>query len=115
MPELIFSLCDKVDSGLIYVKGGEAIIKVDKTYQDLLRMFGSFYEMPPESEFEKRDEIVYRCPYNSKCPAGANCFVVAAPEPLQERTILNVKCRLCRNQKIPIYAGPAANWVKKGI
>jgi hypothetical protein len=36
--------------------------------------------------------------------AGAKCFVAATPEPLQENDILNVKCRLCGNKKIPIYA-----------
>ena len=89
-------------------------IVTDKvTYKDLLRMFGSEYEMPPEVDFKKGDEIEYRCPYNSKCPAGANCFVIATPEPLQEREILNVKCRLCGNQKIPVYAGLAERRVRK--
>lgn len=70
-------------------------------------MFGSKYEMPPVADFEKGDENEYRCPYIPSCPAGANCFAVATPEPLQEKEILNVTCRLCGNRKIPIYAGKA--------
>ena len=77
------------------------------TYQDLIGMFGSKYEMPPVADFEKGDENEYRCPYIPSCPAGANCFAVATPEPLQEKEILNVTCRLCGNRKIPIYAGKA--------
>ena len=57
-------------------------------------MFGSKYEMPPVADFEKGDENEYRCPYIPSCPAGANCFAVATPEPLQEKEILNVTCRL---------------------
>ena len=56
-------------------------------------MFGSKYEMPPVADFEKGDENEYRCPYIPSCPAGANCFAVATPEPLQEKEILNVTCR----------------------
>lgn len=70
-------------------------------------MFGSEYEMPPEEDFEKGDKIEYRCPYSSKCPAGARCFSVATPKPLQASDILNVKCRLFGSRKIPFYAGQA--------
>ena len=76
-------------------------------------MFGSEYEMPPVADFEKGDENEYRCPYIPSCPAGANCFAVATPEPLQEKEILNVSCRLCGNRKIPIYAGKAQRSIKK--
>ena len=71
-------------------------------------MFGADYEMPSEVDFEKGDEIEYRCPYIPKCPAKANCFAVGTPEPLQEKEILNIKCRLGGNRKIPVYAGLAA-------
>ena len=78
-------------------------------------MFGSKYEMPPVADFEKGDENEYRCPYIPSCPAGANCFAVATPEPLQEKEILNVTCRLCGNRKIPIYAGKARRSKKQNI
>lgn len=84
------------------------ILKADTTYQDLIGMFGSDYEMPPEADFEKGDEIEYRCPYIPKCPAKAKCFAIGTPKPLQENEVLNIKCRLCGNRKIPIYAGEAA-------
>jgi hypothetical protein len=79
------------------------IVTEQKTYKDLQRMFGHKYRMPPETAM-KGDVIEYRCPYIPMCPAGAKCFVAATPEPLQENDILNVKCRLCGNKKIPIYA-----------
>lgn len=75
-------------------------------------MFGSDYDMPPMADFERGDEIEYRCPYHSKCPADANCFVVGTPQPLQDHDILNVKCRLC-GTKIPIYARTAARRIRK--
>lgn len=90
-----------------------AIKKLVTTYQDLIGMFGSEYEMPPVADFEKGDENEYRCPYIPSCPTGANCFAVATPEPLQEKEILNVSCRLCGNRKIPIYAGKAQRRIKK--
>ncbi len=76
------------------------------SYQDLKNMFGPYYIMPPESLL-RETEIEYRCPYSPKCPAGANCFVTATPEPLQSKDVLNVKCRLLGNRKIPIYAKEA--------
>lgn len=33
------------------------IVKADTSYQDLIGMFGSDYEMPPMADFEKGDEI----------------------------------------------------------
>lgn len=77
------------------------------TYQELLDMFGPFYQMPAE-EAMKGDVVEYRCPYTPKCPARANCFVAATSKPLQDGDILNVKCRLCGNKKIPVFAKAAA-------
>lgn len=75
-------------------------------------MFGMEFVMPP-AEAMRGDVVVYRCPYITKCPAKANCFAAATPEPLQDGDILNIKCRLCGNQKIPIYAQYAAQYVTK--
>lgn len=88
------------------------IIKADTSYQDLIGMFGSDYEMPPMADFEKGDEIEYRCPYIPKCPTKAKCFAVATPKPLQENEVLNIKCHLCGDRKIPVYAGAAARKVR---
>lgn len=88
------------------------IVDHNITYRDLIGMFGSTYEMPPEAAFERGDEVEYRCPYHSVCPAHANCFAVSSPEPLYERDIINIKCRLCGNRKIPVYAGLSANYIK---
>lgn len=82
------------------------------TYQDLQVMFGMEFIMPPAEEM-KGDVVEYRCPYIIKCPAKANCFAAAAPEPLQDGDILNIRCRLCGNKKIPIYAQYAAVFVDK--
>lgn len=82
-------------------------------YQDLVAMFGQDYPMPPESEYLKQEEVEYRCPYIERCPAGAKCFATAASEPLQQDSILNVKCRLI-NKKIPIYAAYAIRVRKAG-
>ena len=80
MPESISSLYVGIDSGFLYQcynnKGVRPIVKADSTYEDLLGMFGSEYEMPPQAVFEKGDEIEYRCPYIPRCPARANCFAV---------------------------------------
>lgn len=73
-------------------------------------MFGPYFIMPEETAM-KGDVIEYRCPYISRCPAKANCFATATPEPLQDGDILNIKCRLCGNQKIPIYAQYAARFI----
>lgn len=81
-----------------------------KTYQDLQALFGNDYQMPPVT-MVKGDVVEYRCPYIPTCPAKANCFVAEAPELLQDDIILNVKCRLCGNQKIPVYVKNAV--VKK--
>ncbi|MGN0427412.1 MAG: hypothetical protein ACI4F0_06395 [Agathobacter sp.] len=78
------------------------------TYKDLQVMFGPYYPMPSEA-YMKGDVIEYRCPYIPKCPARAKCFATATPEPLQDNDVLNVKCRLCGNKKIPVYARCAAN------
>lgn len=78
------------------------------TYKELQSMFSPYYSMPSET-YMKGDVIEYRCPYIPKCPAGARCFAIATPEPLQAGDILYVKCRLCGNSKIPIYARCAAN------
>ena len=106
-----------MDSGFVYItiifKEVRPIVASVDTYQDLIGMFGSEYEMPPEAVFEKGDENEYRCPYIPSCPTGANCFVVATPEPLREKDVLNVKCRLYGNRKIPIYAGKAVNKHRK--
>ena len=83
------------------------------TYQDMIGLFGSDYEMPPAAHFEEEVEFEYRCPYHSKCPTGAHCFVVSTPVPLQDTDILNVRCRYCGNSKIPVYAKLAAKIVKK--
>ena len=100
-----------MDSGFVYtmitIKEVRPIVTTVTTYQDLIGMFGSEYEMPPEADFEKGDENEYRCPYIPSCPTGAKCFAVATPEPLQEKDVLNVNCRLFGNRKIPIYAGKA--------
>lgn len=58
------------------------IVKADTSYQDLIGMFGSDYEMPPMADFEKGDEI------------------------------LNIKCHLCGDRKIPVYAGAAARKIR---
>ena len=73
------------------------------TYQDLQVMFGMDFEMPPATAM-KGDVYEYRCPYITKCPANAKCFATSTPEPLQDGDILNIKCRLCGNKKIPVYA-----------
>lgn len=70
-------------------------------------MFGPYYVMPSEA-YMKGDVIEYRCPYRPLCPASAQCFAVATPEPLQDNDILNIKCRLCGNKKIPVFAKDAA-------
>ena len=83
------------------------IVNTVMTYQDLQKLFGAHYKMPSEIVMNC-SEVVYRCPYIPLCPARANCFVTATPEPLQDEDILSVKCRLCGNKKIPIYAKDAA-------
>jgi hypothetical protein len=88
------------------------IVSDTMTYQDLQELFGPYYQMPSVTSM-KGDAIEYRCPYIPKCPAGANCFAAATPEPLQDEDILNVKCRLCGNQKIPVYARQAARIIRK--
>lgn len=85
------------------------IVSSNMTYKDLQAMFGAFYQMPSETSM-KGDVIEYRCPYIPKCPAGAKCFAVATPEPLQDNDVLNVACRLCGNKKIPVYARDAARY-----
>lgn len=82
-------------------------------YQDLVAMFGQNYLMPPVSEFLKQDEVEYRCPYIGNCPAKAKCFGAATAAPLQDETILNIKCRLLNGKKIPIYAAEAGVIRKK--
>ena len=42
----------------------------------------------------------------------AKCFAVATPKPLQENEILNIKCHLCGDRKIPVYAGAAARKIR---
>ena len=88
------------------------IVSSNHTYQDLQVMFGMEFIMPPAEEM-KGDVVEYRCPYIIKCPAKANCFAAATPEPLQDGDILNIRCRLCGNKKIPIYAQYAAVFVNK--
>ena len=106
-----------MDTGFVYItiifKEVRPTMPTVTTYQDLIGMFGSKYEMPPAADFEKGDENEYRCPYIPSCPAGAKCFVVATPEPLQEKDVLNVKCRLYGNRKIPVYAGKAVRRNRK--
>lgn len=116
MPELISSQVVEDSTSALFHKTFKEVRAIKTpviTYQDLIGMFGSEYEMPPVADFEKGDKNEYRCPYISRCPAGANCFAVATPEPLQEKEILNVTCRLCGNRKIPIYAGKAQRSIKK--
>lgn len=84
------------------------IIKEKITYGELIGMFGTEFEMPPLGDYMKGDEIEYRCPYHSKCPANANCFAIGTPKVLHEDDVLNIKCRLC-DDKIPVYARLAAN------
>lgn len=91
---------------LINFKEVRPIVSEECTYQDLQVMFGMEFEMPPETAM-RGDVYEYRCPYITKCPANARCFAAATPEPLQDRDILNIKCRLCGNKKIPIYARSA--------
>lgn len=79
------------------------IVREECTYQDLQVMFGMDFEMPPATAM-KGDVYEYRCPYITKCPANAKCFATSTPEPLQDGDILNIKCRLCGNKKIPVYA-----------
>lgn len=74
-----------------------------KSYEDLQRMFGNYFLMPPEN-LAGKTEIEYRCPYYSKCPTGKKCFAAAAPVPLQDNAVLNVRCALCGGIKIPVYA-----------
>lgn len=111
MPELILSLVvEELASAFLSSQEWEVrpIVKAEITYQDLVGMFGSDYEMPPVADFEKGDEVEYRCPYIPKCPTKAKCFAVATPKPLQENEVLNIKCHLCGDRKIPVYAGAAA-------
>lgn len=79
------------------------IVAIKYSYQDLQAMFGDEFEMPPV-EALKGDMLEYRCPYIAKCPANANCFAIETPKPLQDGDILNIRCRLCGNKKIPVYA-----------
>lgn len=81
------------------------------SYQDLQRLFGPYFPMPAEA-YMKGDVYEYRCPYHSMCPAKADCFSTATPEPLQDCDILNVTCRLCGNKKIPVYARIATRIMK---
>jgi hypothetical protein len=74
-----------------------------KTYKDLMKLFGGKYEMPPESEYYKAVESVYRCPYIPDCPGNYQCFVLASPEPISGNVLVNINCKLC-HEKIPIYA-----------
>ena len=116
MPELISSqVVEKLTSAFLYHRTIKEVrpIKTSVTYQDLIGMFGSKYEMPPADDFDKGDENEYRCPYIPSCLAGAKCFAVATPVPLQENDVLNVTCRLCGNRKILIYAGKAHRSIKK--
>ena len=117
MPELIFSPRVEIGSGFVYItiifKEVRPMKAEVTTYEDLIGMFGSKYEMPPLVDFEKGDENEYRCPYIPSCPTGAKCFAVATPEPLQENVVLNITCRLCGNRKIPIYARKAQRNIKK--
>lgn len=83
------------------------IVSEETEYKDLIAMFGQAYPMPPESEYLKQEEVEYRCPYIDRCPAKAKCFATATSAPLSEDSILNVKCRLLHNKKIPIYAAYA--------
>ena len=83
------------------------IVNEKTEYNDLVMMFGQEYDMPPESEYLKQEEVEYRCPYIDRCPAKAKCFATATSAPLRKDSILNVKCRLLHNKKIPIYAAYA--------
>jgi len=116
MPELILSRVVEEWTPAFYISGlfkeVRPIVTGETTYQDLIGMFGSDYEMPPEADFTKGDEYEYRCSYFPKCPTGAKCFVVSTPEPLQEKDVLNVSCRLM-GKKIPVYAGKTIRRVKK--
>ncbi len=68
--------------------------------------------MPAEEEYQKEDEIVYRCPYIPDCPGNYNCFALAAPKPIDGQLLININCHLCR-RKIPIYVAYADRVVKK--
>lgn len=117
MPELIHILDVKSASAFLVYKnlifeGVKTIsMRETKTYTDLQRMFGPYFSMPG-AESMRGDVYEYRCPYHHMCPANGSCFIAATPEPLREDVILNVKCRLVGNQKIPVYAGMAARIMK---
>lgn len=73
-----------------------------KTYKDLVKLFGGKYKMPPEYEYSKPEERVYRCPYIPDCPGKYQCFALASPEPIAGEILININCKLC-HEKIPIY------------
>lgn len=76
------------------------------SYNDLIKKYGEGQHIPPETMLEK-EEVVYRCPLAMSCEANANCFAVAAPVPLDDNAVLNIKCRLFGGKKLPVYAREA--------
>lgn len=76
------------------------------TYNELLAKCKDGQQMPPR-EMMNYKEVEYRCPLSEKCDAHANCFAAAAPVPLDDYAILNIKCRLLGGKKLPVYAHEA--------
>ena len=87
--------------------------KKKRIYQDFVDTLSSECKTPVVTDFDSGVEYEYRCPFHSKCPAKAYCFIVSTPVPLQDGDILNVRCRCCGNDKISVYAKYAESIVKK--
>lgn len=76
------------------------------SYSELMDKCRDNQQMPP-SEMMNNKEVEYRCPLSEKCDARANCFAAAAPVPLDDYAILNIRCRLLGGKKLPVYAHEA--------
>lgn len=76
------------------------------SYDELIEKYREEQQMPP-SEIVNNKEVVYRCPFSKMCEAHANCFAAAAPIPLEDHAVLNIRCRLMGGKKLPVYAHEA--------
>lgn len=73
------------------------------THKELVSKYTEGQQMPPEYMMHLK-EVEYRCPLTKNCEAHANCFAAAAPMPLDDQTVLNIRCRLLGGKKLPVYA-----------
>ena len=73
------------------------------TYDELKNLFGEYYDMPPEDAALQEEEVEYRCPYIPRCPTTFKCYVTASPTFLPRSQVINIKCKLMKGRKIPVY------------